>query len=224
LPALLPRTRTLLTARRRWRNRLPLRRRASGRAHYNYFRDYDPAVGRYVESDPIGLRGGRNTYAYVMNQPLRYVDPMGLKARVCCRKIPWLPAAHCFVQEEKDDDDYKNCDGECQSKKRTLGLQGPAPFGDSDNGGGKKFQDHGFDDPSESKCGEWTSYCDLSQCLDQAYASYADPSIYSGPRGPNSNTFASRLMAQCKLKPPARGWPKPGWGQPPAGPLPPRDK
>jgi RHS repeat-associated protein len=55
-----------------------VRRRASGRAHYNYFRDYDPAVGRYVESDPIGLRAGVNTYTYVRSRPLTLVDPRGL--------------------------------------------------------------------------------------------------------------------------------------------------
>ncbi len=45
--------------------------------HYNYFRDYDPAIGRYVESDPIGLDGGPNTYAYVGDDPLIRVDPSG---------------------------------------------------------------------------------------------------------------------------------------------------
>ena len=44
----------------------------------NGFRDYNSMLGRYVESDPIGVRGGTNTYAYVGGSPLKYADPFGL--------------------------------------------------------------------------------------------------------------------------------------------------
>lgn len=47
--------------------------------HYNYFRDYNQSLGRYLQSDPVGLRGGINLFTYVQNNPVNFIDQFGLK-------------------------------------------------------------------------------------------------------------------------------------------------
>ncbi len=48
----------------------------------NWFRDYDPSVGRYIQSDPIDLQGRRNRYAYSESNPIVTVDPLGMQTAI----------------------------------------------------------------------------------------------------------------------------------------------
>lgn len=78
--------------------------------HYNYFRDYDPATGRYVQSDPIGLRGGLNIFAYALSNPNKYIDPQGLTSL-----FPGPDACEYYDQacsDSCDSDEYA-----CNAKK-----------------------------------------------------------------------------------------------------------
>lgn len=59
--------------------------------NYNYFRDYEPSTGRYIESDPIGLRSDMATYAYVRGEPLLNIDMKGLQTYVCKRPLGGPP-------------------------------------------------------------------------------------------------------------------------------------
>ncbi|WP_171159799.1 RHS repeat-associated core domain-containing protein [Usitatibacter palustris] len=73
----------------------PMQLRLSQNAQiYNYFRDYDPRIARYVESDPIGLKAGANTFVYVRSNSLTRLDRLGLvdsdcgQNEGCCKGVP----------------------------------------------------------------------------------------------------------------------------------------
>jgi len=64
--------------------------------HYNYFRDYDPSTGRYIQSDPVGLVGGINTYAYAQANPGGLADPSGETPPVPVPQVAVGTAAFLF--------------------------------------------------------------------------------------------------------------------------------
>ncbi len=65
----------------------------------NGFRDYHPGLGRYVESDPLGLGAGWNTYAYTKNNPMMFSDSSGLVIDGKAFNIPEFNQALSYLSE-----------------------------------------------------------------------------------------------------------------------------
>lgn len=67
--------------------------------YYYLYRFYDPNVQRWMNRDPLGVRGGYNLYEFVGNRPNSAFDPKGLTIYVCSRKTDWGKGNHTYFYD-----------------------------------------------------------------------------------------------------------------------------
>ena len=145
------------------------------------------ASGRtYVQSDPIGLAGGINTYSYAENQPTSLTDRLGLATYQCTRKLNYVPFRagplyHQYV-----------CTGNAKDGYSCQGL-GPK---------GSMFDSPGKLEPDAYKPEACEKVDDDNQCIEQCIAKRFTSSIpnYSVDlsRGANCQTYAHSVVGECE--------------------------
>jgi RHS repeat-associated protein len=156
--------------------------------NYNYYRSYDPAIGRYTQSDPMGIQGGINAYAYVDGNPISKTDLLGLATYMCKRRlnhVPFIfgPFFHQYICTGNAKDGY-SCGG--------LGPTGN-PF-DSPS----KIE---HDDYKADKCEKKD---DNNQCIEQCVENRLNGPLpnysFDLSHGDNCQTFANDVVPVCEAK------------------------
>ncbi len=151
--------------------------------HYNYARYYDPEIGRYIRSDPMGLRAGLNTYAYASSNPIIKYDYFGL-AEICNVGIPFsLGVPHTFLC----------ANGECGGKH--SGGAGPALYSQT-----SQIRDDLPDKPAASCSDVPEKNCDpvsLDECVAGKLRARKlnEPYFFSGS---NCGTWAINTILECR--------------------------
>jgi len=162
--------------------------------HYNYFRDYDPATGRYPSADPIGLAGGSmSLYTYADNAPTMKTDPLGLATYQCTRRlnnVPFRfgPLFHQYV-----------CTGNAKTGYSCKGL-GPT---------GSMYNSPGQLEPDPYKPERCEKVQDDNQCIEDCIqGEFKNGQIpnYSVDlsHGENCQTYANATVSYCVAKCSAR--------------------
>jgi len=159
--------------------------------HYNYFRDYDATLGRYIESDPIALQGGLNTFAYTDGNPLIGYDTRGTETAMCTRRLNNVPIRvgplfHQYI-----------CVPDGKGGKTCGGLGPSGSMRDSPG----KVEYESSDSQSKSQC---KKVADDDKCLEDCIQKKfrEGPPNYSVDlsHGDNCQTWADRAFITCQAE------------------------
>ncbi len=159
--------------------------------YYYRARYYDAKVGRFIESDPIGLKGGINLYVYAENNPIRFTDPRGLAVWVCSQQAQ-LPGGWLAHQMGWDHQWLKTNSVEA-GYGPPNGPEGSPMLGDPvtvRNHAGRSAQ-------PGARCVE--KRCVDEACVNRVLSGLMGHSL--GTWGPynNCNTFVSTVLEACRL-------------------------
>ncbi|MBO9664165.1 MAG: RHS repeat-associated core domain-containing protein, partial [Dokdonella sp.] len=156
--------------------------------NYNYFRDYESTAGRYVQSDPIGLRSDLNTYRYAYSNPLIVFDRNGLESWFCRRPMRGLSIVpHHYICVTRPDG-TSECGG--QAPKPSCGLIG-GMAGCEGSDSNEKF--------TPSQC---TSVGD-NRCQDSCFVeamSQPRPKYGIGPQGTDCQEWVDEIRRDCAFR------------------------
>jgi RHS repeat-associated protein len=166
--------------------------------YYNYFRDYEPLTGRYVQSDPIGLAGGLNTYSYADESPLVYSDPLGLTAWSCTRPLGGNPGEEIsgipFYYHE-----YlcvTNQDGSISCNSSTAGGDSASDFFWSEGRPTSEDKDY-YHQESCEEVDDDDSRC-VEICILAGWQQPRPRYSFFGPLGKNCQEYSRELLEKCK--------------------------
>jgi len=155
--------------------------------YYYRARYYAPELARFISSDPIGLGGGFNTYSYVGNNPLYWIDPLGLAVQICSRPAEILKGLvdHYWVTTDT----------------RSVGLQG-----DPNVRVGDQYEFLGTPTFPTDHSGDKPTSCEVQNNVDEQCVNTTLDNALGNPQGgfgPTSNCkqFAFSVVNKCRTGP-----------------------
>lgn len=191
---------------------------------YNVARDYWPEIGRYIQSDPMGIRAGLNTYLYVGGAPILQYDPDGLEVRLICRDLSF-PAdvasqhiygrkqKHCFVQVKCPNEGINAVLSLFGDRWQLSPSRAKKEKNDSRDNPNSGYQDNVEVTPRNAEC---LQCCKYEKEVMARYDAFPSGWVPYDAIGWNSNSFADMLItsSSCRASVPQSIQDAPGFGMP----------